>query len=403
MTDTNLIVVCPKCNTKISIDDALKSQIMGETEREYSAKLEEEKKKMWAIAQKKAEEKIKVESEQSTKILKEELEIKSKKLEAAEKIELELRRNKLQLEEEKKSFELEKQRQLDAERAKIKDEAQKTYAEEHKYKDAEKDKIIADMRKQVEDLKRKSDLSSQQLQGEVLELDLEESLRSEFSIDEITPVPKGINGADIVHKVKTKQGATAGVIAWELKRTKAWTEGWIQKLKEDQRAIKADLAVLISAVLPDNVEGFGFRDGVYIAKPKFAISIARVLRLDILRVANLKSTEVGKNEKKEVLYNYLCGSEFRGRVEAIIEASISAKKALDQEKRAYNKIWAIREKQIEKIELNMIGMWGDMQGIAGQSLPEIKSLELSSGEEKSEAIIDDEKNNNANDQTGLGI
>ena len=403
MSDTNLIVVCPKCNNKISIDDALKSQIMGDTEREYSAKLEEEKKKMWAIAQKKAEEKIKLESEQNTKILKEELEIKSKKLEAAEKSELELRRSKLQLEEEKKSFELEKQRQLDIERAKIKEEAQKAYAEEHKYKDAEKDKVIADMRKQVEDLKRKSDLSSQQLQGEVLELDLEESLRSEFPIDEIAPVPKGINGADIVHKVKTKQGAAAGIITWELKRTKAWTEGWIQKLKEDQRAVKADLAVLISAVLPDDVEGFGFRDGVYIAKPKYALSIARVLRLDILRVANLKSTEAGKNEKKEVLYNYLCGSEFRGRVEAIIEASIAAKKALDQEKRAYNKIWAIREKQIEKIELNMIGMWGDMQGIAGQSLPEIKSLELSSGEEELEAIIDGEKNNNANDQVGLGF
>ncbi len=402
MTDTNLIVVCPKCNNKISIDDALKSQIMGDTERQYSAKLEEEKKKMWAIAQHKAEEKIKSESEQNTKLLKEELEAKSKKLEEAQKIELDLRRAKIELEDEKKVFELEKQRQLDAERVKIKEEAAKAYAEEHKYKDAEKDKIITDMRKQVEDLKRKSDLTSQQLQGEVLELDLEESLNVEFPIDEISPVPKGINGADIIQKVKTKQGATAGIITWELKRTKAWTDSWIQKLKEDQRAVKADVSILISAVLPDGVDGFGYKDGIYLASPKYAVNVARILRLDILRIANLKSTEAGKNEKKEVLYSYLCGSEFRGRVEAIVEASIAAKKALDQERRAYTKIWAIREKQIEKIELNMIGMWGDMQGIAGQSLPEIKSLELSSGEEDLEAAAD-EMEEKDNDQGRLDI
>lgn len=403
MSNTNLNIICPKCSTNISIDDALKSQIIGDTEREYSAKLEEEKKKMWAIAQKKAEEKIKLESEQSAKLLREELELKTKKLEQAEKSELELRRNKLQLEEEKKSFELQMQRQLDAERVKIKEDAQKAYAEERKYKDAEKDKIIADMRKQVEDLKRKSDLSSQQLQGEVLELDLEESLRSEFPIDDIAPVPKGINGADIIHKVKNIHGATAGAIAWELKRTKAWTESWIQKLKEDRRAVKADIAILISTVLPEGIEDFGFRDGVYIAKPKYALNIARIIRLDILRAANTKSAEAGRNEKKEVLYNYLCGSEFKGRVEAIVEASVASKKALDQEKRAYNKIWAIREKQIEKIEMNMIGMWGDMQGIAGQSLPEIKSLELVSGEEELGAIIDNAVTEDNQDQVSLGI
>jgi len=384
--DTKITIICPKCQNTISIDEALEAQIFSQKEKEFADKLESEKKIMWVKAKEKATEIIKAETDKETKYLKEELEEKNKKLAIAQDAELELRKAKNLLDEEKKSFELEKQRQLDLERAKIREEAAKIFSEEHRLKDAENTKRLQDALRANEDLKRKLEQGSQQMQGEVLELELEETLKNEFPIDEITPVPKGINGADIIHKVLDRAGKQVGIIAWESKRTKAWSEGWIQKLKDDQRAIKADIAIIITSVMPENFKNFGFKDGVYIATPEMALNLAKIIRLDLIKLAGVKSLEEGKSEKKEVIYNYLCGPEFRGRVEAIVESSIAAKTVLEKEKRAYTKIWAEREKQIDTIAQNMIGMYGDMQGIAGRSLPEIKSLELPSGEEELENI-----------------
>lgn len=384
--DSKITITCPKCQTIINVDEAIEAQIFSRKEEEFATKLEVEKKKMWAIAQEKAAEKIKSETDKETKFLKEELESKNKKLNLMQEAELELRKEKNRLDEEKKSFELDKQRQIDIERAKIKEETAKAIGEENRLKDAENSKRIQDAQKQIEDLKRRLEQGSQQMQGEVLEIELEETLSREFPIDQITPVPKGINGADIIQRVHDQSGRFCGSIAWESKRTKAWSDGWIQKLKDDQRAIKADLAIIISSVLPEGIVNFGFKDGVYIATPETALNLGKIIRLNLIRLSGLKSLEEGKSEKKEVIYNYLCGSEFRNRVEAIVEASVAAKTMLDREKRAYTKIWAEREKQIERIESNMIGMYGDMQGIAGQSLPEIKSLELPTIEDEIEDV-----------------
>lgn len=198
---TKITIICPKCQTPISIDEALEAQIFSQKEKEFADKLESEKKKMWVIAQEKAAEKLRAESDKETKFLKEELEEKNKKLAAAQEAELELRKAKNLLEEDKKSFELEKQRQLDEERAKIKEEAARTFEQEHRLKDAENTKRLQDALRANEELKRKLEQGSQQMQGEVLELELEETLKTEFPVDEITPVPKGINGADIIQKV----------------------------------------------------------------------------------------------------------------------------------------------------------------------------------------------------------
>ncbi|MEI6499013.1 MAG: DUF2130 domain-containing protein [bacterium] len=395
--ENKITIICPKCKTSISVDEALEAQIFGQKEKEYEDKLEIEKKKMWAIAQEKANEKIKLETDKETKYLKDELESKAKKLAAMQEAEIELRKKTNQLDEQMKSFELDKQRQLDLERAKIKEETAKTIADENRLKDAENTKRIQDAQKQIEDLKRRLEQGSQQMQGEVLELELEETLAREFPIDQFTSVPKGINGADIIQRVHNQSGCFCGSIAWESKRTKAWSEGWIQKLKDDQRAVKADLAIIISTILPEGMHYFGFKDGVYIATPATALNLGKIIRLNLIRLSNQKSLEEGRVEKKEVLYNYLCGSEFRNRVEAIVEASVGAREILEKEKRAFKSIWATREKQIERIEANMIGIYGDMQGIAGKSLPEIKSLELPSEDELIDTFSTDAEDIKSND------
>lgn len=314
------------------------------------------------------------------KILEEQLADKENKLKEANEKELEIRREKNKLEEERKSFELEKQRQLDEERKKIAEDASKKAAEEQQYNIAQLNKKLTDAMKANDELRRKLEQGSQQTQGEVLELEVEELLKQEFVNDEILSVPKGINGADIIQKVFTRTGRDCGQIVWEIKKTKAWSEGYVQKLKDDQRAIKADLAVIVSAVLPKDVNTFKYRDGVWICDIKMAIALATALRMSLESVAREKATAVGKNEKIEILYSYITGVEFRQRVEAIVEAFTGMQEELNKEKRVYQKIWAEREKQIQKVITNTVGMYGDLSGLI--TLPQIKMLELESGNEE---------------------
>ncbi|MBU2233949.1 DUF2130 domain-containing protein [Patescibacteria group bacterium] len=312
------------------------------------------------------------------KLLEEQLAEKEAKLKEASEKELEVRREKNKLEEEKRNFELEKQRQLDEERKKIFEEAGKKATEEQQYVIAQLKKQLTDATKAKDELARKLEQGSQQTQGEVLELELEEILKTEFPQDEILPVPKGVKGADVIHKIIDRSGRLCGQIIWESKKTKGWSESWIQKLKDNQRAIKADLAVIVSAVLPEGVKGFVFRDGVWICDIKLISALAMALRLNLESVAREKTMSVGKNEKMEILYIYLTGVEFRQRVEAIVEAFSSMDDGLKKERMAYEKLWAEREKQIRKVMNNTIGMYGDLSGLV--TLPQIKILELGEGE-----------------------
>lgn len=311
-------------------------------------------------------------------LLEERLAEKDAKLKEANDKELEIRREKNRLEDEKKNFELEKQRQLDEARKSIEEEASKKATEAEKYKIAQLEKKISDANKANEELKRKLEQGSQQTQGEVLELELEEMLKAEFPTDEILPVPKGVNGADIIQKVYDRSGRFCGQIIWESKKTKNWTEGWITKLKDDQRAIKAELAVIVSIVLPEGVTGFDVRDGVWVCDIKLAIALALVLRKNLEAITIEKSMAKGKDAKMEIIYSYLTGVEFKQRVEAIVEGFSSMKSGLEKEKLAYQKIWAEREKQIEKVINNTVGMYGDLSGLA--PIQQIKVLELDGGE-----------------------
>ncbi|MBU4305619.1 MAG: DUF2130 domain-containing protein [Candidatus Omnitrophica bacterium] len=320
-----------------------------------------------------------VEKDKATerRMLEEQLTEKEGKLREATEKELALRKEKNKLEEDKRNFELEKQRQLDEERKKITEDANKKATEEQQYVIAQLKKQLSDATKAKDDLARKLEQGSQQTQGEVLELELEKILKAEFPYDEILPVPKGISGVDIIQKVLNRSGHLCGQIVWESKKTKGWNEGWIQKLKDDQRVIKAELAVIVSVVLPEDVKGFALRDNVWVCDIKLAVALATALRMNLESITREKAMSVGKNEKMEILYAYLTGVEFKQRVEAIVEAFSSMDEGLKKERIAYEKIWSEREKQLKKVIGNTVGMYGDLSGLV--TLPQIKTLELGNG------------------------
>ncbi|MBU4299373.1 DUF2130 domain-containing protein, partial [Patescibacteria group bacterium] len=170
-----------------------------------------------------------------------------------------------------------------------------------------------------------------------------------------------------------------GQIVWESKKTKAWSKGWIQKLKDDQRAIKADLAVIVSAVLPEDVKGFVFRDGVLICDVKLAVNLSSLLRYDLINLSEANRALTGKDENKDVVYAYVNSTEFKQRIQAIAEAFIEMKNDIDKEKRSYQAIWAKREKQVQRVIDNTFGIYGDLKGLTGGAIQEIKMLELGEG------------------------
>ena len=360
---------------------------LGEKEESLAKQLavrEQRFKEKWLLEKKEIEEKAKKEAEEVQKLqladLQEQLKEKSERLEKSQKQELELRKQQRQLEEDKRTFELESNRKLDAERQKIIEKVGRELEENHRLKNAEKDKQLADMRGQIDDLKRKAEQGSQKIQGEVLELELEQLLKGEFPFDEVDSVSSGVKGADILHTVKTQSGRLCGKILWETKRTKTWSDGWVQKLKDDQREAKTDLAVIVSEILPKGFHHFRQIKEVWITDIPSALSLALALRVVLIQVATTRAIQTGKEEKMEIVYNYLTGTEFRNRVQAIMEGFIAMKRDLDSEKRAVANIWAKREKQIEHVIQNIAGMHGDLEGIAGSSLPTVKVLELPSEE-----------------------
>ena len=374
---TKETIKCPDCGAVIELSEAISHDIEVRLKQQYENEIGKTKKAIEEKAKKEAQESLNIKISD----LNEQLEEKTKNLKEAQRQELELRKRQRELEEKEEKLELELSRKIDAERQKIIQKTSKEFEETHRLKDAEKDKQLDDMKKQIDELKRKSEQGSQQMQGEVLELELEESLKEEFPFDVIEPVAKGVKGGDIIQTVKTQSGRICGKILWETKRTKNWSDSWIQKLKDDQRDAKADLAILVSETLPKGFHHFRLISGVWVTDILSAVSLALALRVVLIQVARERETQVGKKEKMELAYNYLTGQEFRNRVEAIVESFTAMKADLEAERRAMLKIWAKREKQIERVISNAAGMHGDLQEIAGSSLPTIKILELPNDDE----------------------
>jgi len=391
-------IKCPNCGKTIPLDKAFTHEVeeklrkkfdidIEKREKEYKkqlevkdqelkAALEEERSKLERAAKKKAEALISQEMEE----LRKDLEKKNTEIKKARKSELEFLKKQKELEDREESLNLTLERTLARERKKIRDEAAEQVREETRLKDREKDEQLKALRKQIEDLKQRSEQGSVQSQGEALELELEDALRSAFPSDSIEPVGKGKTGADVVQKVKDVNGRLCGSIIWETKRTKNWSEKWIDKLKTDQRDEKADIAVLTSIALPEEISRFGQYNGIWVTDFESAINLAVALRKGIIEVSHVRSSSEGKSEKMELMYKYFAGTEFKQRIEAIVEAFVQLQDDLESEKRAIHKLWSQREKQIQKMVMNTAGMYGDLQGIIGRSLPEIKLLELSSNE-----------------------
>jgi len=387
-------ITCPKCGHKIQLTEAfthdieekLRTQFESEIKKkdadikrvleaknkEFQESLAHERTKLETQARKQAQESVSVE----IKDLQSQLQEKAKRLEDAQAKELQLRKQQRDLEEKERSLKLEVQRTLDAERKNIRDQAIKEISEEQRFREAEKDNQLAAMREQIDLLKRKAELTSQQLQGEVQEVELEMILGQQFKHDTIEPVAKGVRGADVIQLVHDERGQLCGKIIWESKRTKTWSDGWVQKLKDDQRSSKAEIAVIVTSVLPKEINRFGSYDGVWVTDFPSTIGLAMALRENLIQVAFARTALVGKNEKMELIYNYLTGSEFSQRVQSIVESFIAMKEDLDAEKRAMEKLWAKREAQISRVIKNTSGMYGELQGIAGSSLPEIKMLQM---------------------------
>lgn len=254
--------------------------------------------------------------------------------------------------------------------------ARKDAEEVNRMKLLDKEKTITDLQVKLQEALQKVEQRSQQQQGEVQELDLEKRLRDAFPRDTIEPVPKGQYGGDVLHRVLGPQGAVCGAILWESKRTKNWAGGWVDKLKQDQRAAKAELAVIVTQAMPSGIDAFGEVEGVWVTVPALAIPLASTLRLALIEAALARRAADGQQDKMVILYQYLTGPQFRQRIEAIKDAFTTMQEDLDAERRVITKQWEKRAKQIEQVMLSTVGMYGDLQAIAGKRLQEIDGLEL---------------------------
>jgi len=317
---------------------------------------------------------------QQLEALQQALQSKDAAMDEARTRELVLLKEKAALEEKRKGMELDYQRKLTEEHQQLEKQLIDKYASEADLKLKERDKQIEDLRKSLSEAKRKSEQGSMETQGEALELDLEANLSSHFPHDGIAPVPKGIRGADVIQSVHNESMVDCGSLIWETKNTKAWNNAWIDKLKDDQRSIGANLAVLVSTELPEGIKTFGQLDGVWVTSVAACIPLAMTLRQQLVQVTFARSASEGKSEKMEMVYEYLSGDAFRHKVEAIVETFVGMQEQLNKEKRAYSRLWKEREKQIERIIENTAGMYGDVRGLIGSAVPEIQALTLEGDE-----------------------
>jgi hypothetical protein len=405
MTDT---ITCPSCGADIAVSETLAAQIRQHLrqefdrdarqkdheleqrlddirrqeldlnasrqsmEQEIATRVAEEQVRLAEEARRKAQESVALE----LRDLEGQLTDAKEKVTEARKAELQLRRERRELEDQKRDLELTVDRTLDAERAKVRDDVMRAAVEENRLHLADKDKLITDLRSQIDDLKRVSEQGTAQSRGEVMEVVLEDLLRDVFPYDTIEPVPASFPGGDVLQHVHDATGLNCGIILWESKRTRNWNEAWLPKLRNDQRAAKAHLAVLATVEMPKGLTTFGNIDGVWVTSRHCLIGLAAALRHGMIEAARTRRSLEGRKSKVELLYNYLAGSEFRQRIEGIVEAFITMKDDLESEKRSVQRLWAKREKQLERAALNTAGLYGDLGGILGANLPQIANLEL---------------------------
>jgi hypothetical protein len=356
--------------------DLIKAQ--ESIEEQVAAKIKPERDRIVAEEAKKARLLLATDLEQKSKQLEDlqgVLKDRDSKLAEAQKAQVDLIRKQRELDDAKREIDLTVEKRVQESLGTVRDKAKLEAEEGLKLKVFEKEEQIASMQRQIEELRRKAEQGSQQLQGEAQELELESLLRTKFTRDTIEPVPKGEFGGDVLHRVIGPLGQLCGTILWESKRTKNWSDGWLPKLRDDQRAAKAEIALLVSQVLPKGVEAFDFIDGVWVTESRCAVPVAIALRQSLIELATARQAGEGQKTKMELVYQYLTGPRFRHRVEAIVEKFEDMQADLDKERKTMTRLWAKREEQIKGVIETTVGMYGDLQGIAGRTMQEIEGLE----------------------------
>lgn len=400
----DFIITCPNCNTQFEPGDSIREEVEKKLrgqmrdwqktkdeefrlkeaqlqqqlqlkDQENEKKIEAEKKKLQDEMQASIRQSLSKEFENRLQLLQQNAAENEEKLKEARKKELEYLQKEQLLKTREEELQLTVQRQLLEEREKLKEQIQNEEKEkvtlkeqEFQLKMREKEKQLEDQKKLVEEMRRKAEQGSSQMHGEILELMLEELLQSTFPFDKVEEVGKGVRGADCIQTVRNQFGNEAGRIIYESKRTKDFSNDWIEKLKADMRTLGADIAVIVTQALPRDMERFGEKEGVYICTFSEVKSVALLLRNAILRVYDAKKGQENKGDKMAMLYDYLIGTEFNEQWKAIREGFLSMKLSIQRERDAMEKLWKAREKQLEKVLLNAAAIKGSVEGIAGNDV-----------------------------------
>ncbi len=359
--------------------DAMGAQINEKIQQERVKIAEEEKRKARQVAALDLEGKAK-----EIKELQELIRQRENKLAEAQKAQTEFLKKQRELDDAKRELDLTIEKRVAESVGAARQQARKQAEDELKLKVSEKEQTIAAMQKQIDELKRKAEQGSQQLQGEVQELEIEQLLRTQFPHDTVCPVPKGEHGGDALQRVVSPLGQLCGTILWESKRTRNWSDGWLVKLRDDQRVAKAEISGLVTQALPKGIENFGLLDGVWVMSPAFILPVASALRYCLVETSMARKASEGQQTKMEMVYQYLTGPRFKQRVLAMVEAWQAMKNDLEKEKRVIQKQWDKRAEQITRVTDATIGMYADLQGIAGKSIQEIDGLEFQALEDRPE-------------------
>ncbi|MBW7912327.1 MAG: DUF2130 domain-containing protein [Taibaiella sp.] len=391
------LIKCPQCAHEFQPTDAVRAEVENQLraqmkdwqkkkEDEFRTQLQqkedeihkfvaEERKKFTAQVEEQVKKKLESDYETQMKFLQQQNADNEAKLNEARRKELEFLKKEQQLQDKEKELELEMQRLINEEKVRLTDAIRKQEEERNQLKFKEYEKQLEDQKKLVEEMRRKAEQGSMQLQGEVQELALEELLRGTFVFDEISEVGKGVRGADCIQTVRNNLGQECGKIIYESKRTKDFSADWIDKLKADMRGQGADIAVLVTQAMPKDMDCFGERDGVWVCSFGEVRAVAQLLRDTVIRVYGVAKSQENKGDKMTLLYNYLTGSEFTEQWKAIREGFMSMKISIQKERDAMERIWKAREKQLEKILLSSAHIRGSIDGIAGMDSIDMNLLE----------------------------
>ncbi|SDO49531.1 DUF2130 domain-containing protein [Afipia sp. GAS231] len=408
-------IACPKCSTQIKLTESLAAPLIAETRKRFEQQLASKEADFATrdaalrrsqqeltraretiddeIAKRLTSERTGIAETEARKArlalandleqrdrqlteLQQSLAANNAKLAQAQQAQADVIRQSRELDDARRELDLDVEKRVQESLAAVRAKAKLDAEDGLKAKLSEKETQISGMQRQIEDLRRKAEQGSEQLQGESLEVELESLLRARFPHDLIEPVAKGETGGDILHRVRGPSGQACGSLLWESKRTKGWHDGWLAKLREDQRNAKAEIALIISTALPKGIETFDLVDNVWVTHPRFALPLAIALRQSLLDVASNRQAQEGQQTKMELVYQYLTGPRFRHRIDAIVEKFTDMRADLDRERKVVTKLWAKREEQLGGVLDSTAGLYGDLQGIAGRAMQEIESLDV---------------------------